>query len=216
MPQERHIGDVVVVNAAGEGYGQPPLGGKAQLIGHVQSDREQGLAGHVHGLALELAPDYLHRESVGELYAEDKALALRQSHQAVYHCHGVGQLHVVVKVSGVKAHIAVAHLVQHGPYTLVTQQGGVAFDVCVEAFFLNEIGGYALYLVGRTAVHGGQGHQLTDMGVKAPDKGLVYIFEQGQAANRRIQALLPEGTLPASCMVLRKSSMTPLCMPARL
>ena len=44
-------------------------------------------------------------------------------------------------------------------------------------------------------MHGGQGHQLTDVGVKAPDKGLVYIFEQGQAANRRIQALLPEGAL---------------------
>ena len=44
-------------------------------------------------------------------------------------------------------------------------------------------------------MHGGQGHQLTDVGVKAPDKGLVYILEQRQTAHCRIKALLPEGTL---------------------
>ncbi len=138
---------------------------------HLNGQREQAAAGHIHFVVGQLAPGSFHGEGVGELETELQSPLVCQGLKAAEHRDRIAPLQILLEVVIVKDDIIIAHGVQDGARGLIAQDGGVALDVGVESLFAKQIRSDALDLIGRTAVERGEGHRAGDVGRDAVDKG---------------------------------------------
>ena len=181
----------VDVRAAGVGDAQLALELAGQPGGQGQGQRVEGPAGHVHLLAGQLPGLHIHREGVGDLYAELQPPLPGELHQPVEHGHRVLPLEILQEVVVVKGDVVVAQAVQGLAGELVAQQGGVALDVGVQVLLGDQIGGDALDLVGGAAVEGGLGDGVGNMGGDGLHIGLVHLLKFVQVGQGPVHARLP-------------------------
>ena len=148
---------VEVLRAAGEG----DLHLSSELPGdpaaHLDGQREEGAAGHVHLVVGQLTAGRVDREGVGELEAELYAGPIGQSLEPLEHRDGVLPLQVLVEVVLVEHDVIIAHGIQGVAGGAVAEDRRVALDEGVDLLFGDQVGGDPLDLIGRAAVEGGEG-----------------------------------------------------------
>ncbi len=158
----RHVericpGRVVDVQVAVEFVGEPLV--------EVYGDRIEGTSRHVHLVARKDALVVGHGQGVAELDAKGQAALggdlLQRADQL--HCPLVPQ--VVLKDSVRDAGLGKAEVVvEDASHSLPAQQGRVQLDKSVQAALFDQVAGNAFDLLGRAAVHGGQGDVVRDSG----------------------------------------------------
>ena len=183
------------VSAAGEGDPHLALKLTGNAVAHLDGQREQGTAGHVHFVVGQLAAGGVDREGVGELQAKFQTLAVCQCLQTLEHRDSVGPLQVFVEVMIVEDDVVIAHGVQNGAGGLVTQDGGVALNKGVQALFLDQVRSDALDLLGRTAVQGGDGDGTGDVRADRSDVILLFREHLGQDGKTFLKLLGIGGVL---------------------
>ena len=164
---------VEILRAAGEGDPHLALELAGDAVAHLDGQREQAAAGHVHLVVGQLAPGGVHGEGVAQLQAELQPLAVRQRLQPLKHGHCVGPLQILVEVVLVEHDVVVAHAVQRAPRRLVAQDGGVALHEGVQVLLGDEVAGDTLDLIGGTAVERGHGDAAADAGGDTVDIGAL-------------------------------------------
>ena len=113
------------------------------------------------------------------------------------HRHRCRVFQIVFKGGIRHHHIVVSQvIVQQPAHPFGAKQRRVALDEGVQSLFLHQVGANALDLIGRAAMHGGQGYvignavgdfQLPDRGVKAR-----HLVNQGLFISRTVPHLLQE------------------------
>ena len=154
--------DVILRYAAGEADAQLAVESLGEAPRHLERQVEQRSAAHVHLLGGQLAVLHLHGEGVGELDAEFEALALGKSLKPAEHLDSVAPLQILLEVMIVERDIIEASLVEYPSRVFIAEDGGVALDEGVQTLLGYQIGGYALDLVGRTAVEGRERYAAAD------------------------------------------------------
>ena len=166
--------------AAREGNAHFAVKLTADAAAHLNGQREEAAAGHVHFGAGQLVPGGVDGEGVGELEAEFQAPGVCQRLQALEHRHGVGPLQILVEVVLVEDDVVIAHGVEDGAGGLVAEDGRVALDEGVQALFGQEIGRDALDLLRRTAMERGNRDAAADARGDGGDEVLFLREQLGQ------------------------------------
>ena len=148
---------VEVFRAAGEGNTHLAAERAGDAIAHLDGQREEAAAGHIHLVVRQLAARGVHREGVGELETELQPLLVRELLQTLEHRHRVLPLEILVEVMLVEHDVVVAHRVEDRAGGLVAEDGGVALDEGVQVLLREQIACDALDLLRRAAVERGDG-----------------------------------------------------------
>ena len=136
----------------------------AESGGDVQAERQQRAAAHVHVLVRQLALSGFYGEGVRQLDAEEKTQRLCPVPDAAQHGDGLPVPQIAVKGFVLELDVIKAQRIQRPAGVTVAHQSGVAFDVQVQLFVLQQVLCDFLDLPGGTAVHGGDGHAAADGG----------------------------------------------------
>ena len=158
------LGDVELAGTARVGDGQLAIEGAGQHGRHVDGEREQRPAGHIHLIPRQRPFAVDGAKGVGELDPEGEPLLGPQRHQAGQHRLGLIQLEVVIERLFAQTNVIKAAGIEDLAHPRVAQQGRVEFDEGVEPLLFQHVAADGLNLVGRAAVHGGEGnavHQLS-------------------------------------------------------
>ena len=125
--------------AAREGNAHFALELTGNAIAHLNGQREQAAAGHVHLVSGQLAARGIDREGVRQLEAEFQPLRGRQRLKPFEHRNGVSPLEILVEMMLVKDDVAVAHRVENAAGGLVAENGRIALDEGVQALFRQKV-----------------------------------------------------------------------------
>ena len=155
---------VEVLCAAGEGDAHLALELAGDAVAHLDGERIEGTARHIHLVVGQLAAGGIHGEGVGKFQTELEAAGVGQRLQTLEHRHGIGPLEILAEVMIVKDDVVVTHAVEGAACRLVAEDGGVALDEGVETLLRQQVRGNALDLIGRTAVEGGDGDGTANAG----------------------------------------------------
>ena len=157
--------DVQRVRARGVGYAQVPVELMRQLVVQVHRDRIERPARHVHLVARHPRLVVVHRQRVAQLHAKREVLAGGE----FLHPADQPQRRLVLQVF-LEDRVRDVHLgeteivVQDAQHAVFAQQRRVHLDDSVQPALLQQIPGDALDLVGRAAVHRGEGDAVGELG----------------------------------------------------
>ena len=143
------------VRAARERDAHLALERAGDAIAHLDGQREEAPAGHIHFVVRQFSARRVDREGVRKLEAELETLGVCQRLKPVEHRDGVLPLEILVEVVLIKDDVVIAHRVENCAGGFVAEDGRVAFDERVQTLFGQEIGRDALDLLRRTAVQRG-------------------------------------------------------------
>ena len=189
---------VEVIGAAGEGNAHLAIELAGNAAAHLNGQREEAAAGHVHLVVGQLAAGGVDGEGVGELETEGKTELVGELLQALEHGDGILPLEILVEVMLVKDDVVIPHAVEDAARGLVAEDGRIALDKSVQVLFLQEVGGDALDLLRRAAVERGDGHAAGNVGGDGGDKVLLL----GEHFGEDLLALLELGRLARVLHVL--------------
>ena len=144
---------------------------------HLNGQREQSAAGHIHFVIGQLATRGIHGEGIGELQAELQSMTVCQRLQTLKHRYGVLPLQVLVEMVIVKDDVIIAHGVENGAGVMVAEDRRVALDKGIDLFLGDQIGRNALNLIRRAAVQGGKRDAARDMRGDSRDE-FLFLGEE--------------------------------------
>ena len=171
---------VEVVRAACERNAHLAAKLAGDAIAHLDRQREEAAAGHVHFLVGKLAARRIDGEGVGELETELEAVLVRELLQPFEHRHGVLPLEVFVEVMFIKDNVVIAHGIEDAARGFVAKNGRIALDEGVQMLFLEKIACDALDLLRRAAVERGERDGAGNIGGDRGDEVLFLGEELGQ------------------------------------
>ena len=146
-------------------------------IAHLDGQREEAPAGHIHFVVRQFSARRVDREGVRKLEAELETLGVCQRLKPVEPRDGVLPLEILVEVVLIKDDVVIAHRVEDGAGSLVAEDRRVALDERVQALFGQQIRRDALDLLRRTAVQRGDGDAPGDARRDVRDE-LFFLREQ--------------------------------------
>ena len=144
---------------------------------HLDGQREQTAAGHIHFASGQLAARGINGEGVGELEAEFQPLRFCKRLKPLEHRDGVGPLEILVEVVLVKDDVIITHRVKDRARGLVAEDGRIALDEGVKTLFRQQIRRDALNLLRRAAVQRGDGDGARDARRNGRDK-VLFLREK--------------------------------------
>ena len=166
--------------AAREGNAHFAVKLTADTAAHLNGQREEAAAGHVHFGTGQFVPSRINGEGIGKFQAELQALGVCQRLQAFKHRHGIGPLQILVEMMLVEDDVVIAHGVENGAGGLVAKDGWIALDEGVQTLLGQEIGRNALDLLRRTAVERGNGDAAADARGNGGNEVLFLREQLGQ------------------------------------
>ena len=147
---------------------------------HLDGQREEAPAGHIHLIVRQLAARRVDREGVRKLEAEFQTLRVCKRLQAVEHRDSILPLEILIEVVLIKDDVVIAHRVENCAGGLVAEDRRVAFDERVQTLFGQEIRRNALDLLRRTAMQCGDGDAPGDARRNVRDEVLFRREQLGQ------------------------------------